>query len=140
MKKIILLFAVIISVSMISCQTDDDAGPADTQDKFIGNWKITQEFENGVEVSIPVCNLEDRLTVTADQKFTSVLFDIENGNCVLYDTRIGSWENLRDNIYRISFDTNPTASREITITFSENTATLVFNTEFGELIQILTRI
>ncbi|WP_299247179.1 lipocalin family protein [uncultured Aquimarina sp.] len=140
MKKIILLFAVIISISMISCQTDDDAGPADTQDKFIGNWKITQEFEDGVEVAVEVCDLQDVLTVTDDQKFSGTSHIMENGACKLEDTLTGTWENLGDNKYKITPELDGAEAIEATITFSGNTMTIDTTDEEGDFKQILTRI
>jgi len=140
MKKIILLVVVSISVCISSCQTDDDAGPADTQDKFIGVWQITQEFEDGVEVTIETCDLQDRLTVTSDQKFNGTSFVPQNGTCILEDTFTGVWENLGDNKYKIAPDDDDDETVEAIITFSGNTMTVVTNDEDGEFKQLLTRI
>ncbi|WP_298309905.1 lipocalin family protein [uncultured Aquimarina sp.] len=140
MKKTILLFTALISIIMVSCQTDDDAGPADTQDKFIGSWKITQEFRDGIEQAVDTCELLDVLTVTADQNFTSIAHRMENGTCVLVDDPLqGTWENLGDNIYKITPDRDQAEAIEATITFSGNTMTNVINDEDGEFKQILTR-
>ncbi|MGY3795538.1 lipocalin-like domain-containing protein [uncultured Aquimarina sp.] len=138
MKKIILLFAAISTV-LISCQSDDDAGPSDTQDKFIGVWKIIQEFEDGVEVTLDACDLEDTLTVTDDQKFSGTSHDEQNGTCTLQGTLTGGWENLGNNIYKITPDLPEAEEIEATITFSGNTMTIVTNDEDGELKEVLTR-
>ncbi|WP_299183681.1 lipocalin family protein [uncultured Aquimarina sp.] len=140
MKKVILLFTAFISIIMISCQTDDDAGPPDTQDKFIGSWKITQEFQDGIEQAVDTCELLDVLTVTADQNFTSTAHRMENGTCVLVDNPLeGTWENLGDDKYRITFDNDQIEVIEATITFSGNTMINVINDDDGEFKQILTR-
>lgn len=138
MKKIILLFAAISTV-LVSCQSDDDAGPSDTQDKFIGVWKITQEFEDGVEVTLDACDLEDTLTVTDDQKFSGTSHDLQNGSCTLQGTLTGGWENLGNNSYKITPDLPEAEEIEATITFSGNTMTIVTNDEDGELKEVLTR-
>jgi len=141
MKKIFLLLVVSISVCMTSCKSDDDAaGPADTQDKFIGVWKITQEFENGVEQTLETCDLESRLTVTDDQKYSGASYDLENETCVLQETLTGSWENLGSNKYKITPDLDGEEAIEATITFSGDTMTIVTNDEDGELKEILTRV
>ncbi len=141
MKKIILLFTIATSIIFASCSSDDDnSGPVDTQDKFIGVWKITQEFEDGVEVTVATCDLQDVLTVTEDEKFSGTSHVMENGTCVLEDTFTGTWENLGDNKYKITSDMDGTESVEATITFSGNTMTVVTNDEDGEFKQILTRI
>ncbi|WP_299312717.1 lipocalin family protein [uncultured Aquimarina sp.] len=142
MKKIILLLAISISACITSCKSDDDgAGPMETQDKFIGVWKITQEFEDGVEETVDACELLDVLTVTADQNFTTTAHVMENGSCVMIDDPFqGTWENLGDNVYKITPDRDQAEAIEATITFSGNTMTTVINDEDGEFIQILTRI
>ncbi|MBW1295318.1 lipocalin family protein [Aquimarina litoralis] len=141
MKKIILLFAA-ISTIMISCKSDDDGagpGPVDMQDPFVGTWKITQEFENGVEIALDACDAEDTLTVTSDQKFSGTSHDLENGTCTLQGTLTGGWENLGNNIYKITPDLSEAEEIQATITFSGNTMTIVTNDEDGELKEILTR-
>ncbi|WP_378178369.1 lipocalin family protein [Aquimarina sp. SS2-1] len=140
MKKLILLVAVSISVFLTSCQSDDDAGPANTQDLFIGSWKITQEFENGVELEVETCDLQDVLTVTADQNFSGTSHIEENGTCILEDTFTGNWENLGDNIYKITPDMDAAEAIDATITFSGNTMRVVITDEDGQFVQILTRI
>ncbi|MDH7447716.1 lipocalin family protein [Aquimarina sp. 2201CG14-23] len=137
MKKIILLFAVSISICITSCQTDDDAGPADTKDKFIGSWKITQEFENGIEVTVETCTLQDVLTIKDDQNLTSTSYIAENGTCKLEETLTGTWENLGDNKYKITPEIDEV---EATITFSGNTMTVETTDEEGDFKQILARI
>ncbi len=141
MKKIILLFTVASSILFTSCSSDDDnVGPVDTQDKFIGVWKITQEFEDGVEVTVATCDLQDVLTVTEDEKFSGTSHVMENGSCVLEDTLTGVWENLGDNKYKITPDMDGDEAIDAIITFSGNTMTLVTNDEDGEFKQVLTRI
>jgi len=136
MKKNILLFIVVIFACMISCQTDDDTGPLDTQDKFIGSWKITQEFDNGVEETIETCDLQDVLTVTEDQKFSGTSHSMENGICTLQETLTGTWENLGGNKYKINSEQETEEVIEAIITFSGNTMTIEIMDQSGDFMEL----
>ncbi|WP_378178371.1 lipocalin family protein [Aquimarina sp. SS2-1] len=140
MKKIILLVAVSISICLISCQSDDDAGPSNAQDPFIGSWKIAQEFENGVEVEVEPCTLLDVLTVSIDQKFSSTSYIEENGTCVLEDTFTGNWENIGDNIYKFTHDSDDGEAAETKITFSGNTMRIEVIFLEAVFVQVFTKI
>jgi len=142
MKKIILLLAV-ISTIVISCKSDDDAaGPVDMQDPFVGTWKITQEFENGVEVMQEACDLEETITVKSDMTFSGTYYMMGASSCEVGGTYAGTWENLGDSKYKTTFDETEgggTVDIEATVTFSGNTMTIVMNDEDGEFRQVLTR-
>lgn len=140
MKKIILLLAV-ISTIVISCKSDDDAaGPVDMQDPFVGTWKITQEFENGVEVMQEACDLEETIAIKNDMTFTGTYYMMGASSCEVGGTYAGTWENLGDSKYKVTSDDPEDTEVEATVTFSGNTMTIVRNDEDGEFRQVLTRV
>ncbi|MBW1295316.1 lipocalin family protein [Aquimarina litoralis] len=140
MKKIVLLFAA-ISTIMISCQSDDDgAGPVDMQDPFVGTWKITQEFENGVEVMQEACDLEETIIIKDDMKLSGTYYMMGTSGCTVGGTYTGTWENLGNNKYKVTSDDPEATSTEATVTFSGNTMTVIINDEEGEFKQVLTRV
>jgi len=146
MKKIILLLAVSISIGMTSCNSDDDGAasvdmiPVPSEDKLIGSWKLTKEFENDVELTLEECKLENIFTVTDDLKYrrtVNVPDSTENGSCELVSTVTGTWKNLGNDIYKFNFDSGEIGFFENKITFSGNTMSQESTDSEGKVSKII---
>ncbi|MFD2563708.1 lipocalin-like domain-containing protein [Aquimarina rubra] len=127
MKKLIFLFAISLSIVVSSCGDDDDGV---NQDLLIGSWKLSQEFENGVQITSDPCDLEDVITFKADGTFEDTYFeDNGSGTCVEVtdDINMGAWENTGGNVYSITFD-GQTNTEEIS--FSGNTFSVEYSDTF----------
>jgi len=121
MKKLILLLTV-LTLGFTSCNSDDDA--ATSQDAFIGTWKFTAEFENGVSIPLDDCEDEETIVVSSNGVITITYFDEDvDGNCIAdtMDSESGTWENLGNSVYSFSFNGD---SNEDEIVFQGNTFTI----------------
>jgi len=114
MKKLILILSVTVLI-FNSCSTDesnnDDGTSNDDSesqvDLFIGIWSHSRTFFEGVERSIGDCNRQSNFTVNSDGTFIqTVYYTASGGSCQLDFEDLGTWENLGDNTYRISYDSD----------------------------------
>jgi hypothetical protein len=126
MKKVILVATVFLStLSVISCNKDDDAGG---QDPFIGEWKLIARADiiDGKPVADDLgCELNEPLTIKADGTFSSISFDQDpDGKCFEDGTNNGTWKNLGSGKYSIDKET-------IEILFEGNTFIITSTDEDG---------
>ncbi len=126
MKKITLLLCAFLFV-MTSCNKDDDNNTS--QDLFIGTWKLDKYFENDVEQELELCDYEATIVVTPDGAFSETYFE-ENidGVCEVQFTFSGTWENIGNGNYTISFDGN---TETVQIFFENNTFYVLDTYNFG---------
>lgn len=110
MKKILLLS--IFAFTIFSCSSDDN----DTQDQFIGSWTFQQLFINDIEETLDKCDKMTTLTVKANGTYISNTFSENNsGGCDPRTPANGSWENIGNITYRLTFD-GETNNRQIIFT------------------------
>jgi hypothetical protein len=89
-KRLAILFALLFSVSFISCNKDEDDGIG-TKEDLVGSWKTVSiegwEMQNGIKVSVEIPNYDDKslTTFTADGKF-SIIDDSDEDDGI-----IGTW-------------------------------------------------
>ena len=95
MKKLILLLSVFALV-LTSCSSDDDDS---SQDPFIGTWKYSQYFEDGVEIPLEDCEDLTTVVISSNGTFsTNSYWDFGTG-CEVDYTATGTWENLGSGAY-----------------------------------------
>jgi len=125
MKKVIYFFALVVTtLAFTSCNTDDSP----EQDQLIGKWKLIQEFENNIEYQLE-CDDLLLLDFKSDGAYTVQYFDFDNTQtCVLGAIEEeGTWTSNGSNSYTLTFSDGPTTIDEtITITFENNTFTVIF--------------
>lgn len=101
MKKVIFLLSV-FSLILTSCSTDDDNGSS--QDPFIGTWKFSQSFENGVEQALRACADLETIVISSNGTFTATGYDDFGDGCELDFSQSGTWENSGSGMYAITED------------------------------------
>ena len=101
MKKLILLLSVLTLV-FTSCGSDDDNGSS--QDSFIGTWKFSQAFEDGIEQELIPCADLETIVVSSNGTFTATGYDDYGDGCELDFAQSGTWENSGSNMYSITED------------------------------------
>jgi len=98
MKKLILLLTLFALVAS-SCASDDDGS---SQDQFIGTWKYSQAFEDGVEYPLEDCEDETTISISLNSTFTSSIYEDLGNGCELEYTGSGTWVNSGSGMYSIT--------------------------------------
>tara|TARA_R100001369_G_scaffold72224_1_gene100198 strand:+ start:1137 stop:1547 length:411 start_codon:yes stop_codon:yes gene_type:complete len=125
MKKLILLLSV-FAVVLTSCNSDDDNNNGSSEDLFIGSWKFSQSFEDGVEQELIPCSDIGIIMIASDGTFTSTGYDDFGNGCELDFSQSGIWENSGSGMYSISVDNE---TEVIQAEFSDNTMILFQNSD-----------
>lgn len=134
MKKILLLLgALIISISFNSCS--DDNGDNQNPDKIVGKWRVSQLIVDNIDQQINEC--EKKMTIEVFENGTYIEKDYEYNvlltECLLYDQVNGTWENLGNSTYKISGLNTPS----VKITFEGNKITAEYTEQIGEITQAI---
>ncbi len=109
MKKLTLILSVFI-LTFHSCSSDDDSTSNDDDsmsqiDSFIGTWNQSMTLLNDVEQAIDDCDRESNFTINSDGTFVESAYSTNSeGACELDFADPGTWENLGNSIYRITYD------------------------------------
>lgn len=109
MKKLALLFSMIVLVFM-SCSSDDDNGGS--SDQIIGTWKFSKTLINGVEEESEPCDTEEALVFASNGNYTESYYEEEGGVCEFDGSENGTWEKSGD-VYNITIE-GDTDTLEIT--------------------------
>jgi hypothetical protein len=103
MKKVILLLSV-FALLLTSCNSDDDNDNISSEDLFIGSWKFSQTFEDGVEQELIPCSDIGIIVISSDGTFSSTGYDDFGDGCELEFSQSGLWENSGSGMYSITVD------------------------------------
>ncbi|WP_425076231.1 lipocalin family protein [Psychroserpens sp. S379A] len=120
MKKIIFLFSV-LALTVMSCSSDDDGGGSESQDPFIGSWRYSTSFEDGVEVPLDDCESQDTIVISANGTFNTTLHDDFGSGCEVDATVTGTWENLSSGTYSSTSEGYTYVQQ---VTFTNNTMSI----------------
>lgn len=130
MKKLILILSITLLI-FTSCNNDDDS-TTPVVDSFIGTWTNSKLLLNNVEQPIDNCDMQSAFTINSDGTFTeSSYFTNSDGICELDFEDPGTWENLGNNGYRITYD--PDSDGDIyteDITVTNNTFSVFYDDPF----------
>ncbi|UOB17940.1 lipocalin family protein [Abyssalbus ytuae] len=93
------LLVIILLLSLtVSCNSDDDA--PQPQDPLIGEWTLSQRFQNDVEINLGDCFINDAVTFIADGMLESIFHRVTlEDECIFSHDATGTWENLGNNKY-----------------------------------------
>ena len=111
MKKLILLLSV-FALTFTSCSNDDDSPPP-VNTSIVGTWKFFKSFENGVEETLELCDLEQTLMFSENGTLNVTPYEEINGVCEAIGDIDGSWSN-ENTIYSITI-LGMTESQEIIV-------------------------
>ncbi len=91
MKKIVSIFSIVVLlVSMMSCENDDDAY---VNDPIVGTWDLIAVFENNVEIPLEFCEDLEVLVFRNNGVFEDIFFVEDfDFNCVEDEIFVGTWE------------------------------------------------
>jgi len=105
---------------------DEDVVP----DPIIGNWKLVQEFDNGVEISLSECVEMETFEFLEDGFFFEQEFedDETSNDCIEYPIKVRLWKNIGDSAY-ILYKIADESEEEVKITFGNNTMTIELSLE-----------
>jgi len=94
-------------------------------DPIIGNWKLVQEFENGVEVELSTCDLMETFEFLEDGFFLETEFedDETSNDCIESEVKTRIWKNIGNSTY-ILYKIDDDSEQEVKITFGNNTMTV----------------
>ena len=100
MKKVFILFSVLVGITFTSCSSDDDSQSDDTQTQeaaLIGLWQISAQYDSSDEPYIPTgCNVENTFAFRSDGVWEFIDYnpsDTNENECVVSDfSESGLWE------------------------------------------------
>lgn len=136
MKKLILILCLTASF-FSSCSSDDNSNNNDDstvqEDLFVGIWNLSRSTdEDGSEREIDDCNGQSNFTINSDGTFTETVYSSATGEpCELDFADPGTWENLGNNVYRITYDPDEdgdTYTEDVTV--SNNTFSVFYDDPF----------
>ena len=107
MKKLRVLFLLILTLSLNNC-SDDDASPEINEvDLIIGKWKLIERTENSTELTISGCELENFIEYLSDGKVKDTYYEPDSANigeCIEFMDNSGNWNKISDSNYNITLD------------------------------------
>lgn len=105
---------------------DEDVIP----DPIIGNWKLVQEFDNGVEISLSECDKMETFEFSEDGFFFEQEFedDETSTNCIESSVKTRIWKNIGNSTY-ILYEIADDSEQVVKITFVNNTMTVELSIE-----------
>lgn len=126
-KNNILLFLFVLILA--SCSSDDDSSvtddttdEGDSIDLIIGEWRLVEFLEDGVQLEMTGCELNDFIEFVDDNSILDTFFEPDSGDvtgCNQLVDDSGSWNRVSDNEYRIILDDGDLDYTAI-VSFSEN--------------------
>ena len=95
MKKVFILFSVLVGIVFTSCSSDDEEQTQEVP--LVGLWKISAEFESSDEPVAPTgCDAENTIAFKSDNSWDFTDYDPSETNeneCVVDDdSQSGTWE------------------------------------------------
>ena len=124
MKKIISILAmVVLLVSTMSCENDDDAY---VNDPIVGTWDLIAIFVNNIEIPLEFCEDLEVLVFRNNGVFEDVFFVEDfDFDCVEDEIFVGSWEYVGGGNYRFENDIAVTVQN---IIFNDSNTFSIFDT------------
>jgi len=110
-KNFYLIIALVFSLGLISCSSDDDS-PTVTGPQFtiVGTWKVTNIFINGIEHNVnDYCPYKGLFQFINGGTYVENPYTQNGINCISTDAIGGTWSNL-GNTYTISLTNNVSSS------------------------------
>jgi hypothetical protein len=104
MKKLNLLFAILIGFLLVSCSSNDDS--ESNSDIIIGKWRTIEKYESNVQVELETCEPHFYTEYKSDKSITAdrILSNEFPEECGFVSTEFGwNWTNLGNNQYRIRY-------------------------------------
>ena len=133
MKNFSLVFSIIlISTFFLACSNDDDS-TAVNEDVIVGEWRLAQVIEGGIDVPLQTCDLLETYFFNADFSFRAEAYEPDQGTqeCVISNFTEGVWGKSNNDQYftNTSGDNFPFVAEfsddEIEMTI------VIVNTDFG---------
>ena len=122
MKKIKVLLLLVLTLSLSNCSDDDNNSETNETDLIIGKWKLTERIENGTELTITNCELDNFIEFLSDGTISDTYYEpnpsIMN-ECVEFVDNSGSWNKISDSNYNIVLDEGD-LDYNASISFSQN--------------------
>ncbi|MGO1584815.1 lipocalin family protein [Mesonia sp.] len=117
MKKVKLLAFLFLTLSLSSCNTDDDGGT--NANTIVGLWKVDSIVFDGEIKELDGCESKNTIKFSSDETYTSTSYSdfYPQNQCEVDDIFTGTWEFISGNNYRIFEDGETT---NIEIIFSDN--------------------
>ncbi len=106
MKKIRVLFLLVLTLSLTNC-SDDDTPETNEVDLIIGKWKLIEKTEDGTELTISGCELENFTEYLSDGKVKDTYYESDStniGECIEFIDNSGNWNKISDSKYNITLD------------------------------------
>lgn len=79
MKKLNLIFGILIGVTILSCSSDDDSSKQQTisanESTIIGKWILVNQIYNGQNENLSSCELQETLTFNSNGTLISYYTD-----------------------------------------------------------------
>jgi hypothetical protein len=104
MKKLNLLFVILIGILMFSCSSNDDS--ESNSDIIIGKWRIIEKYESNIPVELETCEPHFYTEYKSDKSIIGdrIVSDEFPEECGILSTEFGwNWKNLGNNQYRIRY-------------------------------------
>jgi hypothetical protein len=104
MKKLKLLFAILIGFLIFSCSSNDDS--ESNSDIIIGKWRMIEKYESNIQVELETCEPHFYTEYKSDKSIIGdrILSDEFPEECGIVSTELGwNWTNLGNNQYRIRY-------------------------------------
>lgn len=101
MKKLNLLFGILIAVTILSCSSDDDDSNSN-ESTILGEWILVNQIYDGQNENLSDCELQETLTFNSDG--TLISYYTDNDPCEFF-TEIQQYELNGDEL-KILFGQN----------------------------------
>ncbi|WP_445454772.1 hypothetical protein [Flavobacterium sp. 25HG05S-40] len=104
MKKLNLLFAILIGFLLFSCSSKDDS--EFNSDIIIGKWRTIAKYESNIQVELETCEPHFYTEYKSDKSIISdrILSNEFPEECGIVTSELGwNWKNLGNNQYRIRY-------------------------------------
>ena len=122
MKRIKVLLLLVLTLSLSNCSDDDNNSETNETDLIIGKWKLTERIEDGTELTITNCELDNFIEFLSDGTISDTYYEpnpsIMN-ECVEFVDNSGSWNKISDSNYNIILDEGD-LDYNASISFSQN--------------------
>lgn len=122
---------IFLATILIACSSDDDS-PAANDDVIIGEWRLIQIEENGIDIPLEECDELETYFFNADFSFRAEVFGpvMEEEDCAIENFSDGVWgKNSNDEYFTNTSGTNfPFVAQ-----FNENQSEMTIVTENSDL-------
>lgn len=117
MKKVKLLAFLFLTLSLSSCNKDDDGGS--DVNTIVGLWNFDSIAFDGEIEELDNCETQNTIKFSNDGTYTTTSYNDFNSQdqCIISEVFQGTWEFISGNDYRITGDGE---TNNIEILFSDN--------------------